>query len=136
MEEIKRQKGRPRKLESEKKEAYTPTGGKRGRPAKARSQKVQKSKNSNGQRGRPRLLRSEDIYIPLKPKNKPYSKSKYAIITKINSGTYDMSYLVGRKVRIKDGPDWLPEGAYYGVICHPGYEGLDMAFDADELRLI
>jgi hypothetical protein len=134
MEEIKR-RGRPRKLESEKKEPYSPTGGKRGRPAKARSPKI-KNKYSNGQRGRPRLITSEEAYILTKPKNKPYSKSKYAIIVKINSGTYDMSYLVGRKVRIKEGPAWLPEGAHYGVVCHPGYEGLDMAFASDELRLI
>jgi hypothetical protein len=134
--EEKRKRGRPRKYAEGQKPVYVPTGGKRGRPRKSDSSPatvsfLSKPKSTNGKRGRP--SKNKVAYV-IKTKE-PKAKSRTATIVKINSGKYDMSYLVGRKVRLKERPHWLDENLYYGVISSPGYEGVDMAFAHDELEL-
>jgi len=135
--EEKRKRGRPRKYAEGQTPVYVPTGGKRGRPRKSDSSPaavnfLSKPKSTTGKRGRP--AKNKDMVYIIKNKE-PKAKSRMATIVKINSGNYDLSYLVGRKVRLKERPHWLDENLYYGVISSPGYEGVDMAFAHDEIEL-
>jgi hypothetical protein len=112
-----KRKGRPRKTTPAK--PKTTTTGKRGRPAKNRAAEI-------------------DSYITVKKASKrPKKKSIIAIIKKVNiSDKYDWSFLLGKRVQIKETPSWLPSTLYYGSIMESGYGSMDMAFEKDELEFI
>lgn len=61
-------------------------------------------------------------------------KKRYGKIISANSGgIYSMDYLIGRDVKI------LPHSTdtmLYCVIQHPGYDGLEMAFEPSEIQII
>jgi hypothetical protein len=58
------------------------------------------------------------------------ARNQYGIIQ--NMGEF-LSFLDGRKVRMVKGPD--PD-LLYGVIQHPGYEGVVLSFSQNEIKLI
>jgi hypothetical protein len=57
-------------------------------------------------------------------------RNQYGIVQNMSE---HFEYLNGRKVRVIKGPN--PD-LLYGVIQHPGYEGLVVAFKQEELKLI
>ncbi len=66
--------------------------------------------------------------VQVKPK-KRYGK----IVSVASGGIYSMDYLIGRDVKI------LPHSTdtiLYCVIQHPGYDGLEMAFEPSEIQII
>jgi hypothetical protein len=58
------------------------------------------------------------------------ARNQYGVIQNLDSY---QEYLNGRKVRIIKGPN--PE-LLYGVIQHPGYEGLVLSFNQNEIQLL
>jgi hypothetical protein len=58
------------------------------------------------------------------------ARNQYGIIQNLH--TYQ-EYLNGRKVRIIKGPN--PD-LLYGVVQHPGYEGLVLSFSQNEIQLL
>ena len=58
------------------------------------------------------------------------ARNQYGVIQNLNSY---QEYLNGRKVRIIKGPN--PE-LLYGVIQHPGYEGLVLSVTQNEIQLL
>lgn len=113
------------------------TPKRRGRPRKTT---IDKPKATTGRRGRPPKNRAAEIdsYITVKKASKrPRKKKIIAIIKKVNiSDKYDWSFLLGKKVQIKETPSWLPSHLYYGSIMENGYGSMDMAFEKDELEFV
>jgi len=58
------------------------------------------------------------------------ARNQYGIVQNMSE---HFEYLNGRKVRVIKGPN--PD-LLYGVIQHPGYEGLVIAFKHEELNLL
>lgn len=81
---------------------------------------------------------TSDVKVP-KQRRKRGTKPKvvkkqrlYGVIESIRQSKFDLDYLIGRKVKIVDETTY----GYTAVILHPGYEGVEMAFEAGEIKLI
>lgn len=107
----------------------------RGRPKGSTNKEVSAKETKKSV---PTQKPTSDVKVP-KQRRKRGSKPKvvknkrqYGVIEKIKPSKFEMDYLIGRKVKIIHETSY----GYVAVILHPGYEGVEMAFEMDEIKLI
>lgn len=69
---------------------------------------------------------------PRKTQLKPKRKKQYGVIVSLPESKYSMDYLIGRRVKVLE---HSTDSILYCTIQHPGYEGLELAFNPNEIEI-